>query len=203
MLAEEILETYPNQAGIRFILDLIRHGRSLLALKNSPPTNQAAKADSDIDRIFSQGFGRYKFGMTTGQINAVLDHPFSTIDPSKLPRAAEYWTGEVRYFWIPISALSEFRQIYDPATVCLDDRMDYVVFMFHEDSLLRLSYRLYGPLHDGKCGNRRAVFPKLAEQYHLPLLGTPKQWRLHWETEHASVVGTTYDLGPMLDIIER
>ena len=205
-LTGEILDTYPNQAGIRFILDLVRHGRSLLLAEGVARPDQADPAESleaAIDKTFAKGFGRFTFGMSQAQVNAVLDHPFSAIDPSALPRAGEYWTGEVRYFWLPVSALADFRSLYDPVAPCLDNRLDYVVFMFHEDSLMRLSYRLYGPSGGPDCGDRKKLFPDLASRFHMPLLGTPKQWRLHWETRHASVVGTTYDEGPMLDIIAR
>jgi hypothetical protein len=141
--------------------------------------------------------------MSVAQVNALLDQPFAQTDPSHLPQAAEYWTGDVRYFWTPISALSDFRNFYSPITSCLDNRLDYVVFMFHENSLMRISFRVLGPRHNGSCGDRRSFFPDLAGRFHMPLYGTPKQWRLHWETQHASVIGTTYDLGPILDIIQR
>ena len=205
MLASEILETYPNQAGTRFMLDLIRHGRSLLVNKAAvrpDSTKQAASVASGIDDSFGGGFPPFKFGMTAAQVNALLDHPFGNVEPAGLPRASEYRTGEVRYFWAPISDLKEFRSFYDPVSSCLNQSLDYVVFMFHENSLMRISFRLYGPPRSG-CGNRLALFPDLAGRFHMPLLGTPKQWRLHWETQRVSVIGTTYKEGPMLDIIER
>ncbi len=205
ILASEILETYPNQAGTRFMLDLIRHGRSLLADKGAvrpDSTMQTASAASGIDTSFGGGFPPFKFGMTPAQVNALLDHPFGNVEPTGLPRASEYRTGEVRYFWAPISDLKEFRSFYNPVSSCLDQSLDYVVFMFHENSLMRISFRLYGPPRSG-CGNRLALFPDLAGRFHMPLLGTPKQWRLHWETHRVSVIGTTYKEGPMLDIVTR
>jgi hypothetical protein len=205
-LVTEILETYPNQAGVRFIVDLIRHGRSSLAAKGIAriePAKQNANDTAVLDTFFAQGYGRFKFGMSSAQVNGLLDHPFATIDPSQLPRAAEYWTGDVRYFWTPVAELTDFRDFYPPIASCLDNRLDYVVFMFHENSLMRISYRVLGPIHNGSCGDRRAFLPHLAERFHMPLLGTPKQWRLHWETQRASIIGTTYDLGPMLDIVQR
>ncbi len=206
VLTNEILETYPNQAGVRFIRDLIRHGRSHLAGKPGAKADQAgiaADPATDIDANFAQGFGRFKFGMSTAQVNALLDHRFGTIVPAQLPRAAEYRTGEVHYFWVAVADLPEFRNFYAPVASCLNASMDYVVFMFDEDSLMRISFRLYGPPGDGNCGPRKGLFPDLAERFHMPLLGTPKQWRLGWETSRASVIGTTFKEGPMLDFIVR
>jgi hypothetical protein len=63
-------------------------------------------------------------------------------------------------------------------------------------------FGLYGPPRTG-CGDRGALFPDLAQRFNMPLLGTPKEWRLRWETPRVSVVGTTHYDGSMLDIINR
>jgi len=205
MLAVEILETYPNQLGTRFMLDLIRHSRSLLdgdGLAQGDLAQQMFVDEARIDRTFSEWVSPFKFGMTPEQVNAQLDHPFGTVAPSGLPRAREYRTGEVRYFWAPIADLARFRSFYDPVGSCLDNRIDYVVFMFHENSLMRISFRLFGGAKPG-CGNRKALLPELAERFGMPLLGTPKRWRLRWETKRVSVIGTMHYDGPMIDIIVR
>jgi hypothetical protein len=63
-------------------------------------------------------------------------------------------------------------------------------------------FGLYGPPRTG-CGDRGALFPDLAQRFNMRLLGTPKEWRLRWETPRGSAVGTTHYDGPMLDIIKR
>lgn len=204
MLTTEILNTYPNQAGSRFMLDLIRHGHLLLINKGliaDDRINSVVNVDDGVDKRFGEGFGRFKFGMSVAQVNALLDHPFGNVDRAHLPIAREYWTGEVRYFWVFVANAADFRSVYDLSRACLKE-MDYVVFMFHEDSLMRISYRLYGSPQVG-CRDRNQLFPALAEQYQIPLLGTPKSWRLRWETGHVSLVGATFNEGPMLDIIAR
>jgi hypothetical protein len=200
--ATEVLETYPNQSGTRFMLDLIRHGKSLLIGQGAPPDwlqLRLAVLEPSVDKTFGQGFGRFRFGMSISQVNALLVRPF---DVSRLPRAREYRTGDVRYFWVPISNVTDFRSLYESPLSCLDQSNDYVVFMFHENSLLRLSFRLWGRPRPS-CRDRGELFPELARKYRMPLLGTPKQWRLHWETMKVAIIGTTFKQGPMLDIVEK
>ena len=202
--ATEVLATYPNQDNTRFMLDLIRHGQSLAyrkGLAKTSPAEQIAAMESALDREFGQGFRRFKFGMSTAEVNSLFDRPFA-LDPKTLPRAGEYLTGDVRYLWIPISRSSDFRDFYDLAVECLNDDLDYVVFLFHEDLLIRISYRLYGQAKP-ECRERRGLFPELAGRHQMPLLGTPKQWRLQWDTKQMSIIGTTLPQGPRLDIVAR
>jgi hypothetical protein len=203
-LATEVLATYPNQDNTRFMLDLIRHGRALAyskGLVHTAPAERTAAVEAALDREFGSGFRRLKFGMSTAEVNGLFDHPFE-LDPKTLPRAGEYLTGDVRYLWIPISQSADFRDFYGLAARCLNDTLDYVTFLFHEDSLIRISYRLYGPAMRG-CRARRGLFPELATRHLMPLLGTPKQWRLQWDTKQVSVIGTTLPQGPRLDIVAR
>ncbi len=203
-LATEVLATYPNQDNTRFMLDLIRHGRLLAyskGLAQTAPAERIAAMESALDGEFGQGFRRFKFGMSTAEVNSLFDRPFA-LDPKTLPRAGEYLTGDVRYLWVPISQSSDFRDFYNLATACLDDTLDYVTFLFHEDSLIRISYRLYGPAKP-RCRARRGLFPELATRHQMPLLGTPKQWRLQWDTKQVSIIGTTLPQGPRLDIVAR
>jgi hypothetical protein len=186
------------------MFDLIRHGQSLAyrkGLTKTSPAERIAAMESALDREFGQGFRRFKFGMSTAEVNGLFDRPFA-LDAKTLPRAGEYLTGDVRYLWIPISKSSDFFDFYDLATECLNDDLDYVVFLFHEDSLIRISYRLYGPAKPG-CRERRGLFPELAGRHGMPLLGTPKRWRLQWDTKQVSIIGTTLPQGPKLDIVAR
>ena len=211
-LAIEVLKTYPNQSSTRFMIDLIRHGNALLVRNGLSKTNRAtrlATIEAAANTAFASGFGRFKFEMTAAEVNRLVGSPLTDAQFSKLGRAYEYTTDEVRYFWVPIANVADFREFYEDPS-CLvsshnpypNDLPDYVVFMFHEDALIRMSVRLYGNARAG-CPDHHALFPSLAERYRMPLSGTPKQWRLDWETTGAYVVGTTYREGPMLDIVAR
>ena len=164
--------------------------------------DRIAATGTNIDKEFGDGVGRFKFGMSSAQVNSLLNPPFVDADPLKYPRAREYSTGEVHYFWRSVAELDDFHKLYDLGPACLHPSLDYVVFMFHEDSLFRMSYRLYGPPAK-ECRDRHQLFPDIAERFGIPLLGTPKQWRLRWETARVSVIGTTFADGPMIDIIAR
>jgi hypothetical protein len=205
-----VLGTIPTEGGIRFMLDLVRHSKVLLARGGIAPIDvgrSAASTPSHIERVFGQGYGRIRFGMSPDQVNALLQRPFGSMAPSQLPRALEYRTGEVVYFWTPIVNIPELLKIYPIPDSCLD-QSDYAVFMFHEAALMRISVRLQGPARPG-CPDRNLMFPTMANQFFLPILGTPKRWRLYWEDAHVLITGTTVKVNaqalgmPMLDIVQR
>jgi hypothetical protein len=212
-LASEVLKTYPNQTSTRFMIELIRHGNRQLDATGSTKTSregrQTAK-ETALDEAFGNGFGRFKFGMTPAQVNELAGSPY---DVSQLPRAYEYTTDDVRYFWLLVSNIPDFQAFYQSAS-CLRNRepgyrasdgrhdSDYAAFLFHENALIRISLRFEGQTQPG-CPDRGNVLPELAERYGMPVLGTQGQWRLSWETSHASLFGSTSSAGPMLDIVSR
>jgi tetratricopeptide (TPR) repeat protein len=212
-LASEVLKTYPNQMSTRFMIDLIRHGNIQLDATGSTgasrESRRAAK-ETALEAAFGNGLGRFKFGMTPAQVNELAGHPF---DISQLPRAYEYATDDVRYFWLLISQIPDFQTFYQGAS-CLRNRpagyrdsagrhdSDYATFLFHENALIRISLRFEGQTQPG-CPDRSNVLPKLAERYDMPVWGTQGQWRLSWQTPHASLLGSTSSAGPMLDIVSR
>jgi hypothetical protein len=56
-LITEVIHTYPNHEGARFILDLVRHGRLLLFDKGLLPrdrANRVAAVDAEIDGQFDK-----------------------------------------------------------------------------------------------------------------------------------------------------
>jgi tetratricopeptide (TPR) repeat protein len=205
-LAVEFLSTYPNQGNTRFALDLIRHGAELTGRKGLASvsrTQRLSDARAAVDDAFGMGFGRFKFGMSPAQVNALLPRPFALPPTSGLPRAREYRTGDVRYFWVALADLPDFQGLFDADRTCLNPQQDYVTWMFHEEELFRISFRLWGGNARRGCRDRQTLFPDLAQRYRMPLSGTPKQWRVHWETERSSITGTTVAAGPMLDILAR
>jgi tetratricopeptide (TPR) repeat protein len=210
-LATEVLKTYPNQLSVRFLRDVVRHGNVLLVKNGQVSADRVrrlAAIDAAVDQAFAAGVGRFKFGTSPAEVNTLAGSSLTNQQLSGLPRAYEYTTGEVRYFWMPLANFAEFRDFYEN-TSCLvshnpypNDLPDYVVFMFHENALMRISVRLYGNARAG-CPDRRELFQRLAAQYQMPLFGTHKQWRIDWETRRSHVVGTTSNEGPMLDIVAR
>jgi hypothetical protein len=212
-LASEVLQTYPNQTSTRFMIELIRHGNMLLDVARSPKASRESRQtakEAAIDAAFGNGFGRFKFGMTPAQVNELAGNPYNI---SQLPRAYEYTTDDVRYFWLSVSQIPDFQAFYQSAS-CLRNRAasyrdsegrqdsDYATFLFHENALFRISVRFYGQNEPG-CPERSNVLPELAERYRMPVLGTQRQWRLNWETSHASLFGSTSSAGAMLDIVGR
>jgi hypothetical protein len=122
-------------------------------------------------------------------------------------------TDDVRYFTLLVSQLPDLQAFYRSGS-CLRDHepsyrdsdklhdSDYATFLFHENALISISVRFEGQTQPG-CPDRSNVLPELAERYGMPLLGTQGQWRLSWETSHASLFGSTSSAGPMLDIVSR
>jgi hypothetical protein len=177
--------------------------------KTSRESRRTAK-ETALEAAFGNGFGRFKFGMTPAQVNELAGNPY---DISQLPRAYEYTTDDVRYFWLLVSEVPDFQTFYQGAP-CLRNRAagyrdsagrhdsDYAAFLFHENALIRISIRFEGQTQLG-CPDRSNVLPELAQRYGMPVWGTQGQWRLGWQTPHASLFGSTSSAGPMLDIVSR
>lgn len=115
--------------------------------------------------------------------------------------APEYTTGNVQFFWLAAERLTEVKSLI--SALC-PGPSDYVVFMFREDALFRISIRLFGGPEGGQCAKRNDFLPDLAARFGLPIRGTPRQWRLQWETSQVSLLGTMHARNaPMLDIVAR
>ena len=111
-LASEVLKTYPNQMSTRFMIDLIRHGSMQLDTTGSTRTNRESRRtakETALEAGFGNGFGHFKFGMTPVQVNELAGNPY---DISQLPRAYEYTTDDVRYFWLLVSQVPDFQTFY-------------------------------------------------------------------------------------------
>lgn len=205
--AAEVLAVYPNRDETRFMLDLIRYGQSQAhskSLEHSHPAEQIDMKASDLNHVFRQGFGRFRLGMKTAEVRRLLYGPDAAVwkYPDKFQRALEYLTGDVRYFWVSISKYPEFGDFYDLATDCPFDNFDIIVFLFHEDSLIRISYRLHVEKSPSPgCHDRHNLFPSLAKRYQIPLFGMPPQWRLQWDTKQVSIIGSTTPDTLKLDIV--
>lgn len=81
--------------------------------------------------------GGIAFGTTAEDLNAHLSRPYTGISWSALPEALEY-PGDVRYFYVPFNDAGPLKA---GTQRCAGDG-SYVVFLFSQAALFRLSYRL-------------------------------------------------------------
>jgi hypothetical protein len=86
---------------------------------------------------FANLTGGLAFGMSPTRVNARLPEPYPGLSWDGLPLANEY-PGEVRYFGMPIDRAGSLRM---DLTACAG-ATSYLVFLFSEKGLFRLSYRL-------------------------------------------------------------
>lgn len=77
------------------------------------------------------------FGLLPREVNALLPAPTPGIGWGMLPQAAEF-PGDVRYFWVPFQDAGPLRM---GSKRCVGAG-SYLVFLFTEKGLFRLSYRL-------------------------------------------------------------
>jgi hypothetical protein len=112
----------------------------------------AVKVDP-IDRIrevFSDGMKTptrsFAFGQTYQNVNNELDSPFGIPSWESLPRAAEYGSTEVRYFWVPLTSLPvALSTLVPPSGMqghCVDPE-SYIAFFFREQKLFHISIRFF------------------------------------------------------------
>ncbi len=89
--------------------------------------------------------GGITFGMSPAQVNARLPAPAPGVEWGGLPSAGEY-PEDVRYFWVRLDALKDPRKFIQGCA----GANSYVVFLFRERGLFRISWRL---LPDGDCAS--------------------------------------------------
>ena len=81
--------------------------------------------------------GGVAFGMRAEDVNALLPKPYAGMSWDAMSQALEY-PGDVRYFWVPFN---EAGPLQAGTKRCAGDG-SYVVFLFNQTALFRLSYRL-------------------------------------------------------------
>lgn len=115
-----------------------------------------------IDKLYSTGVAKFKFGSSPEAVNNQLTVPFGNVKWESLPRAGEFTKIEARYFYRPLSEFSglPFQDMYEQ---CNSDG-SYLLFMFDKSGLFDISLRLSPQCH---VSNR--VIEQVATTYHLPI----------------------------------
>ncbi len=121
------------------------------AMLTSRPALQQTASD------FANLTGGLAFGMSAPSVNALLPNPYPGLGWNGLSLANEY-PGEVRYFGIPISAAGTLRM---GLTACAGGG-SYIVFLFSDRGLFRLSYRL---IADKSCPDTNPAAREIFERY--------------------------------------
>jgi hypothetical protein len=125
--------------------------------------------------------GGIVFGLSPAEVNAQLPAPTPGVQWINLPFASEY-PDEVRYFWVRFDAV---RQPPGATTDCTGAN-SYIVFLFRDRGLFRISWRL---LPDEKCSSTRAAAEDIYARY-LAIDGTVVL-ASHYRAGKAEVVEVT------------
>jgi hypothetical protein len=125
--------------------------------------------------------GGIVFGLSPSEVNAQLPAPAPGVEWTALPFAAEY-PDEVRYFWVRFDAL---RQPPGASTACTGAN-SYIVFLFRDRGLFRISWRL---LPDDTCPSTGAAAEDIYARY-LAIDG-PVTLASHYRAGKAEVVEVT------------
>jgi len=130
---------------------------------------------------FANLTGGIAFGMSPGQVNALLPDPYPGLSWTGLSLANEY-PGEVRYFGVPIDRAGALRMNF---TGC-PGAGSYVVLLFNSRGLFRMSYRLTA---DKSCANTNEAAQSIFARY-VPIGQTvAMSWR--YRTSKTEVVDVT------------
>jgi hypothetical protein len=145
------------------------------AMLSFRPALQQAASD------FANLTGGIAFGMSPGQVNALLPDPYPGLSWNGLPLANEY-PGEVRYFGVPIDRAGVLRT---NMTGC-PGRTSYVVLLFSGKGLFRLSYRLTA---DKACADTNEAAQAIFARY-VPI-GQTVALSMRYRTGKTQVVDVT------------
>jgi len=125
--------------------------------------------------------GGIVFGLSPSEVNAKLPTPTPGVEWIDLPFASEY-PDEVRYFWVRLDAV---REPLAGTTECTG-ASSYVVFLFHNRGLFRISWRL---LPDDKCPSTRAAAEVIYARYLA--IDSTTALTSHYRAGNADVVEVT------------
>jgi len=138
-------------------------GETINLLQNNPQEPNTRGLESD----FGKGLPPFTLGDSLANTEAKAGAP--AFSGEALPRAGEYRSADVRYFWL---YLKDFRNADGGKELlgnlpgvegCLQGG-SYITFLFSADSLMRISVRL-----TPDCPTRQEMFRQLAQRYNLPL----------------------------------
>ena len=169
-LLDDVVADDPTGFTTLATIDLTRHGiRQLSATSQTDKRTleRHSNVDAKIDRAFSEGIGRFQFGMTFPEVNRLLSQPFGETNVTRLPRATEYETGDVRYVWKWLR--DEPDLVPFKVSECLF-KDGYVVLMFHDGVLFRVVFRF---MHDDNCPEQTTIVDAVAREYEIPSTGSP------------------------------
>jgi hypothetical protein len=130
---------------------------------------------------FANLTGGIKFGMSPSQVNARMQAADPDLSWNDLPLANEY-PGEVRYFGLPIDQAGPLR----PAIDGCSGRTSYVVLLFTDKGLFRLSYRL---IADKGCADTNEAAQAIFAHY-VPI-GQTVAMSARYRTGSTQVVDVT------------
>jgi tetratricopeptide (TPR) repeat protein len=182
-------------------VDLARHSIRLLNKTSDADESDDRKAaglSSAIDKAYGAGIGRFHFGMMIEEVNQLLQPPFNPESLNNLPKATEYHSAEVRYFWRYIRELPDFSTFVNNER-CLDP--SYAVFLFHDRALFRIVVRLESGRND--CVPLQRAVDDLAARYGLRVSGSESERRLRYQTRNVAITATTKPRDVSLDFIAR
>jgi hypothetical protein len=86
--------------------------------------------------------------------------------PPGTQTAPDYTTGNVQFLWLAAERLADVKSLI---SLLCPGSADYVVFMFRENALFRISIRLWGGPEGGQCLRRKDFLPDLAARFGLPI----------------------------------
>lgn len=130
---------------------------------------------------FANLTGGIAFGMSPSQVNARMPGPYPGLSWNDLPLANEY-PGEVRYYGLPIDQAGPLRADLAGCS----GRASYVVLLFTDKGLFRLSYRL---IADKACTDTNEAAQAIFAHY-VPI-GQTVAMSARYRTGRTEVVDVT------------
>lgn len=201
-LLDRVIADDPTSFDALSTRDLARHGVRLLGQTAAADTIEMQKKSSissNIDREFGSGIGRFRFGMSLKEINHLLKDPFDDSTFSDPRRALEFKGGDVRYIWKWLRDEPDLKP-YSFNKDCILSSA-YVVFLFHEDRLLRIGIRTMQGTEP--CQERANVIDEFARKYGIFATGANDVRRFRYETKNVGMAGYSDSYAVTLDFTQR
>ncbi|GLS17005.1 hypothetical protein GCM10007874_00200 [Labrys miyagiensis] len=201
-LYKSVLADDPTSQQATVGLEYVRYGeRKLGVIADAEKEENNAKVAivQAIDDEFSNGIGKFHFGMTPVQVNALLSEPFGDIQnmSSDLPDGAEY-EGNT-YIWKylrdePELALPEFK---DTCTF----NSAFVVFLFSESGLIKIGY--HAMQTPDACPSRSSLVDSFASRFGLIATGSNSYRGFSYQDDTLGISAKTTSYSVLIEFTQR
>ena len=156
---------------------------------------QPVQSSNYVDKVYGNGAGSFKFGMTPEQVAPIVGAVSST-KWQELPVADEYKGADVRYFFKYLNEAENVPRLWGGKF----SQSSYICFLFYQAKLFRISLRF---MNDSSCPSHDQVFDHVATISYAETESLGDGQRFNIQSSKVLFHGFSDSQGVIIDIIQN